>query len=60
MRPNRMREFYFRLHQEQIQWIEKCEQGTSYDGPNGPEIRQADQQELRRIEERLREFRAKV
>ncbi len=35
---------------EQRKWIEKCEAGRSYLGPNGKMIREADKQELKRLE----------
>lgn len=48
---------YLRLLSEQRAWIEKCESGLSYLGPNGKAIKDADYQELRRIEEKLKERR---
>jgi hypothetical protein len=50
------RALYERMLSDQRKWIEQCEQGRSYTGPNGPAIRMADAAELRRIEERLARF----
>lgn len=45
------------LH-NQRKWIEWCEGNErSYTGPNGPSIRQADHDELRRLEQRVQEGR---
>lgn len=42
------------LVSKQQRWIERCERnGKSYAGPNGPAIRAADQEELRRLERLL-------
>ena len=38
----------------QQRWIEWCEEGISYEGENGPAIRQADFSELRSLETLLR------
>jgi hypothetical protein len=47
---------YQRLLHDQRKWIEHCENRASYLGPNGPAIRRADEDELRRIETRLAEL----
>lgn len=46
------------LLSQQQRWIEYCEQNErSYAGPNGMAIRWADEAELRRLEQRVREDR---
>ncbi len=42
---------------DQRRWIEHCEKGCSYDGPNGPKIRKADEDALRRFESELERLR---
>lgn len=44
------------LH-DQRRWIQYCENGRSYDGPNGPAIRKADNDALRRAEQRVAFYR---
>lgn len=47
----RGKKLYSVLAINQRAWIEYCERnGRSYTGPNGPAIRQADLNELRRVE----------
>lgn len=42
---------------KQRAWIEYCEaNGESYAGPNGPAIREADMNELRRLESKLAHY----
>jgi len=53
----RGRALYVRLVHDQRKWIEDCEKGRSYLGPNGRAIREADEAELRRLERRLAEYR---
>ncbi len=56
-RKIRGRELYVFLVDEQRKWIERCEaNGRSYTGPNGQAIREADEAELRRLENKLAMF----
>ena len=41
---------------KQLAWIEWCEQGSSYDGERGREIREADEAELKSRQEELESF----
>lgn len=55
------RQLYLRLLAEQRKWIEHCESnGRSYTGPNGQAIREADEQELERIQNRLASYRPTI
>jgi len=51
------REFLIRMVTEQRKWIESCESnGRSYSGPNGRNIRQADENALKKWEYELAHY----
>ena len=52
-KPLRGYELWVKLLADQRKFIESCEKGRSYLGPNGAAIRAADEAELKRIEGRL-------